>query len=205
MSTLFIVAAAAFFCGCAAACGIIVSTLLCARIEAFEDGPVPRSLHPAIPIATVSVLGALIALRGATPAQLGIVALIALPLAGIWYADSRKGIVPDAFTLVPLGVIAVVVVLRHSWFVGISALVVFVVFAAGAALSKGRGMGWGDAKLAALVGAVLGLQGSLLTLALACFAATIVSVVRDRGTRPIAFGPYIVVATLLAIVTTIHG
>ncbi len=205
MNVLLMVLAAAFFCGCASACGVIVSALLCARIEAFEDGPAPRLLHPAIPIAAVAALGALIALRGATPAQLGIVALVSFPLSGVWYADSRKGIVPDVFTLLPLAVIAAAVIVRHSWFVAVSALLVFAVFAAGAALSKGRGMGWGDAKLAALVAAVLGLQGSLLTLALACFAATIVSVVRDRGTRPIAFGPYIVVATLVAIVTTVHG
>ena len=74
-------------------------------------------------------------------------------------------------------------------------------------------MGWGDAKFVALGGAVLGMHGgavlgmqtALLAFALACFLATIVSVIRDRGKAPIAFGPYLVGAVGVAMAFQMHG
>ncbi len=195
----------AFIFACSAACGVFAGMLVAARIDRFEDGPAPRLLHPSIPIVLFAVLGYALALRGGSVSQLGTVALLALPLAGAWYVDARKGIVPDIFTLVPLAIIGISIVVQHTWVVGVSTVFIFAVFATAAVLSKGRGMGWGDAKLAALTGAVLGLQSSLLALALACFAATIVSVIRDRGAKPIAFAPYMIVATLAAIAVSVHA
>ena len=205
MSALVTVFAWGFIFACASASGVFAGMLVASRIDAFDDGPPPRLLHPAVPVLAFAVLGLALALRGATIAQLGTVALIAIPFAGIWYVDARKGIVPDLFTLLPLAVIGLSIVVRHTWFVAISIAFLFGVFAVAAVASKGRGMGWGDAKLAALVGAVLGLQTSLLALALACLVATVVSVVRDRGTRPIAFAPYMIVVTLAAIAISIHA
>ncbi len=205
MNAIVVLFGWAFIFACAAGCGVLAAMLICSRTEAFADGPSSRALHPAIPIALFALLGPLLAARGGTVGQLGIVALLGVPLAGIWYADARKGIVPDVFTLFPLAIIAVSVLIHHSWFVAISAAFLFVVFAVAAALSKGRGMGWGDAKLAALTGAVLGLESSMLALALACFAATVVSVIRDRGTKPIAFAPYIIVAIVMAMAFSVHA
>jgi prepilin signal peptidase PulO-like enzyme (type II secretory pathway) len=194
-----------FIFACAATCGVIAATFLCSRIEPHEDGPAPMSLHPAIPVVAFTLLGVVIAARGATVPELGTVALLGIPLVGVWYCDARTGIVPDVFTLVPMGIIALSVLLHHTWWVAISAFVVFGAFALAATFSRGRGMGWGDAKLAMLTGAALGLQVSLLTLAMACFAATVVAVARKRGGQPIAFAPYIVIAMLLAFGVSIHG
>lgn len=194
-----------FIYACAGTCGVIAAHFLCARIERHEDGPAPMSLHPAIPAAAFALLGVVIAARGASVTELGTVALLGVPLIGIWYCDARTGIIPDVFTLVPMGIIALGVVLHHTWWIAISALVIFAAFALAATFSRGRGMGWGDAKLAMLAGAALGLETSLLTLALACFAATVVAVARKRSAQPIAFAPYIVVAMLLAFGVSAHG
>ncbi|MGH7736805.1 MAG: prepilin peptidase [Candidatus Tyrphobacter sp.] len=195
----------AFIFACAATCGVIAAHFLCSRIEPASDGPAPVAMHPAVPVVAFALLGLVIAARGGDAAQLGTIALLGVPLVGAWYSDARTGIVPDVFTLVPLGIIAIDVLIHHTWWVAISAIVVFGAFALAAAFSRGRGMGWGDVKLAMLVGAALGLQSSLLVLAIACFAATIVSVLRNRGTKPIAFAPYIVVVMLFAFGVTVHA
>jgi prepilin signal peptidase PulO-like enzyme (type II secretory pathway) len=195
----------AFVFACAAACGLALAQVLCAHVEPPEGGPPPQQLHPAIPIALSALVGFLLGLHGASPMQTAIVALLCVPLNGAWYADARKGIVPDAFTLIPLALVACAVVLHHTWFVAISGLVTGGAFAIAALLSRGRGMGWGDAKLAALAGALLGLPWSVGVLGLACFAATVVSVIRTRGTQPIAFAPYIVIAVLADIGLTVHA
>ncbi len=194
----------AFIYAGAAACGVIAADFVCARLERHDDGPAPVQLHPAIPIVLYALLGIVLAARGGNLLQLGTIALLGVPLVGAWYSDARTGIVPDLFTLVPLSIIAFGVVLHHTWWIAISALVIFGAFALAATLSRGRGMGWGDAKLAMLTGATLGLQVSLLTLSIACFAATVVSVIRSRGTKPIAFAPYIVVSMLIAFVVSVH-
>jgi prepilin signal peptidase PulO-like enzyme (type II secretory pathway) len=190
---------------CSAACGIALAQTLCSGVESFEGAPEPSRLSPAVPVITFAVLGIIMALRGAGALQLGTVALVGVALAGSWHADAKHGIVPDLFTLVPLGIIAIAVMLHHTWFIAVSALVTGGAFAIAALLSRGRGMGWGDAKLAAVSGALLGLPWSLGVLGVACFGATVVAVVRHRGTKPIAFAPYIVVACLSAIALTVHG
>jgi prepilin signal peptidase PulO-like enzyme (type II secretory pathway) len=195
----------AFVFACAAACGVALAQVLCAHVEPLEGGPPAQQLHPAIPIAVTALVGFLVGLHHATPFQTAVVALVCVPLSGAWYADARKGIVPDAFTLIPLAAVAIEVVIQHAWLVGVSALVTGGAFAVAALLSRGRGMGWGDAKLAALAGALLGLPWSVGVLGVACFAATVVSVVRTRGTQPIAFAPYIVIAVLADIGLTVHA
>lgn len=188
----------------AAACGVVAADFVCARYERHEDGPAPMQLHPAVPVVLFALLGIALAARGGNLVQLATIALLGVPLVGAWYSDARAGIVPDVFTLVPLAIIAVGVVWHHTWWIAISALVIFGAFALAATFSRGRGMGWGDAKLAMLTGAALGLQVSLLTLAVACFVATVVSVIRNRGTKPIAFAPYIVVTMFVAFVISVH-
>ncbi len=190
---------------CSAACGIALAQVLCADVAPLDGAPEPSRLSPAVPIAAFSVLGVIVALRGAPPLQLGLIALVGIPLAGSWYADAKKGLVPDVFTMAPLALIAIAVLLHHTWFVAVSAAVTGGAFGLAALLSRGRGMGWGDAKLAAVAGALLGLPWSLGVLGIACFAATLVSVVRNRGTQPIAFAPYIVVSVLIAVAMTVHA
>jgi prepilin signal peptidase PulO-like enzyme (type II secretory pathway) len=194
-----------FIFACAATCGVVAAHLLCANIEAPEGGPVTKPLHPAFLIVGFALFGLLVAARGADVQELGIVALVGVPLMGAWYSDTIKGIVPDAFTLVPLAIVIGMIIWRHTWWVGFSMAVVFAAFAMAAWFSKGRGMGWGDAKLAALCGALLGLQAALFMLAVACLAATGVAVIRSRGKQPVAFAPYIIAAIFVDIFFTAHA
>jgi prepilin signal peptidase PulO-like enzyme (type II secretory pathway) len=201
---LFGIAAALIF-GCAGFCGIVLAMLVCARFGTLEDGPTPHPARPAAIVAGAVVLGLVLALRHTPIPELGLTALLCVPLAAIWYSDALKGVIPDVFTLGPLAIVGIYVVSHHAWWVALSALVPFVPFALAAMFSKGRGMGWGDAKLVALGGAVLGMQTGVLAFALACFAATIVSVIRDRGKSPVAFGPYLVASLAVAIAVQVHG
>lgn len=193
-----------FIFACSAAVGITLAQMLLSRTESLEDGPRRVNLHPAVPVVFMAILGIVLAVRGAGTAQLATAALLGVPLIGSWYADSHKGIIPDAFTLLPLAAICIFAFVSHSWMIPVFALVTFVVFACAALLSRGRGMGWGDAKLAGVAGAVLGLPWSFGVLGVACLAATVTSIVRDRGKSPVAFGPYISVCVLLAIAWMVH-
>jgi prepilin signal peptidase PulO-like enzyme (type II secretory pathway) len=63
-------------------------------------------------------------------------------------------------------------------------------------------MGWGDVKLAALGGALLGAQDATLAFLVAGGAAYVVAHRGKRAGKPIAFGPYLavsIVATLAAL------
>jgi len=195
----------AFVFACAAACGIALAQVVCGHVERLPGSPPEQRLHPGVPIAACAVVGLVLGLRTATAPQILVSALLCVPLCGAWYADARKGIVPDVFTLIPLAAIAFAVLIHHSWFVLVSAAVTGGAFGAAALLSRGRGMGWGDAKLATLAGALLGLPWSLGVLGVACLAATIVSAIRTRGTEPIAFAPYIVIAILADIGASVHA
>ena len=74
----------------------------------------------------------------------------------------------------------------------------FVPFAVTSAATRGKGMGWGDAKLAALAGAVLGPLG-FLAMAVACAAAAAGYKVKRIASGPIAMAPYIATAIALAL------
>jgi len=193
-----ILAAVAFF-GCLAFLGVELSRIVCARITPLEDGP-PTSEPPALAlIAAAAFLGALLVSQGAQPLQIGIASIVVFALVACWCSDARCGIVPDPFTLAPLGVLLLFSVVHGDWWVVASSVILFLPFAAAAMLSRGEGMGWGDVKLAALAGAVLGAPLALLAMAVACVAA--VAGYRIKGIKhdPIAFAPYIAAAVAIAL------
>ena len=174
--------------------GTIVARKLSARLERFEDGPLPGDVSPARLTGAAALLGAALAIRGADPSQIAVGALLCLSLAAIWYCDVRFGIIPDAFSLGALAIVAVGAVVLQQWFVLVSSAVVAMPFAAAAAASRGRGMGWGDVKLVALGGAVLGLEPAILAFGMACAAAAFVGMLQRRRSQAIALGPYLVSA-----------
>ena len=180
--------------GAAALLGILASEHICGRIEAFPDGPSPASPQPVLLVTVMALVGGCVALHGFAASVIAVGAVAAFALTGCWYCDLARGIVPDFFTLFPLGCLAVFAVVEGEWRVILSAAVPFVPFAAAALLSRGRGMGWGDAKLVALGGAVLGAQASLVAFALSCLAAGVVSRINGRRGTPVAFAPYLVIA-----------
>jgi len=193
---IVVLLALAGFAGSTAA-GIWASRALCAGISPLADGPAPGDAHERWVILAGALLGALAAGHGLGLAPLALFAVVCGLLAAIWYADITRGIVPDVFTLVPLGAIAVAALAAHRPDVLLAAAIPTVPFVVLAALTHGRGLGWGDAKLAALGGALVGMQTAVLLFGCASLAAIVVSRVRGRRLQPIAFAPYLVVAIAL--------
>lgn len=183
--------------------GTVLARLATKDARSFADGPTPGRPAVGIIIAAAALAGACIGARGAALPELGLACVLTIALAGICYADVRYGLVPDAFTLGPLAAVLAGDVLLQHWSAPIGMAIVTIPFALAAAMSRGRGMGWGDVKLVALGALVLGAQPALLAFAAACFVAVAAAAVRRRQAQPIAFAPYL--AAAVAIAAAVHG
>ncbi len=182
-----------FFAG-AGYLGILLGTSVANRITPFEDGPPVENPPLLWLIAGCALLGCVVVTHASAPSQVVLIAMVCVALCAIWVTDARRGIVPDIFTLGPLAILLVVALWQHQWTLLVSAAVPFVPFAIAAVLSRGRGMGWGDVKLVALGGALLGAQTAILAFALACIAAVALNYARGRKRGAIAFAPYLATA-----------
>jgi prepilin signal peptidase PulO-like enzyme (type II secretory pathway) len=196
---LAVFAAGAFF-GCIAFVGAQLSRIVCAGVRPFEDGPPVGT--PPVPwlVAGSAMLGALLVGLGAQTLQIGLAALVVLALVAAWCSDAICGLVPDVFTLGPLGAIVLFMGLQHQWGFLLWDLVPVVPFVVAAAFTRGHGLGWGDVKLSAFAGPALGAPLALVALAFACGLA----VIAHRAKRmskdiPIAFAPYIAASIALAL------
>ncbi len=72
------------------------------------------------------------------------------------------------------------------------------------ALTRGRGLGFGDVKLAALIGAVLGLSLGYIALGLAFVVGAAICIIglwlrRMHRGQEIAFAPYLAIGSLIAL------
>jgi prepilin signal peptidase PulO-like enzyme (type II secretory pathway) len=191
------VALGAILFACAAIAGIVAAAAICSRVEGYADGP-KSGVPPIVAlVAGAALIGGIAGAHGA-PARLGLVAIVAGAFVAAWYCDVARGVVPDVFTLGPLAVIAILAFTWHDPRMIVSSLIVSVPFSIAAYMSRGRGMGWGDVKLAAVAGALLGASNALLALALAAFAAAVnAKFRRDSALQPLAFAPYLIGATAL--------
>jgi len=200
-SAFLTVLVGAFVFGAAGLVGVMGALAIVPRLKRFEDGPAPVLVNPFALVAGSALLGAFMAWRHVPTPELLTNAVVTGILAAIWYCDARTGLVPDVFTLVPLGLACIdALIANQIVFAAVSAVVLFVPFAAAALLSKGRGMGWGDAKLAALAGALLGMMNATLSLGIASLVAVIVASIRYRSKPvPIAFAPYLVSGIVLGL------
>jgi len=188
---------------CAAFLGVQISAAVCRNVQPFEDGPKGGQPPTAWLIGGAAFIGFTLALRGMAPPQLGLAGILTVSLVASWYSDVRVGIVSDYFTLFPLGALVLGSVILHDYGILISAIVVTVPFAVAALFSRGRGMGWGDVKLVALGGAVLGMQAAILAFAAACLIAVAVATIRRRRNEPIPFAPYLAGAIAFALTFSI--
>jgi prepilin signal peptidase PulO-like enzyme (type II secretory pathway) len=177
---------------CAAFLATQLSEQVCKGIQPFDDGPEPGKPPTLWLIGGAAVVGGVLAARGglALP-HLVLGAILVSALVAAWHADVLTGIVPDYFTLIPIGLFLVVGVLTHDYGRIFPAAITAAPFAAAALISRGRGMGWGDVKLAALGGVALGWQPMIPFFAAACLVAAGIAVLRQRKHEPIAFAPYL--------------
>jgi prepilin signal peptidase PulO-like enzyme (type II secretory pathway) len=182
--------------------GTLAAGALCAGRTPFDDGPQPVAFRR-WPFALAGCcIGAVLAAHGAPPAQLAVLVLVMFALAGGAAADLACGVLPDVFTLGPLALIVGFGFAARDVTPALGAAFAFAPFAAAAIFSRGRGMGWGDVKLAALGGALLGARDATLAFALAAIAAYVIARRTGGARRPIAFGPYLaasIVATLAVV------
>lgn len=200
---LFAAFLGAVFFALAASVGVLLANAVADHITPLPDGPPPSPPPILWLVAGCAAIGAVVVAHalvlGAAPAQIAVVALVCVALVACWVCDARTGIVPDYFTLGPLAAILAVALWQRDWWLIASAAIPFVPFALAALLSRGRGMGWGDVKLVALGGALLGAQTAVLAFAVACLAAVAWSYLRGRTRGPIAFAPYLAAAIGIAI------
>jgi leader peptidase (prepilin peptidase)/N-methyltransferase len=195
-------AADAALCVASAALGIAIAVRICKSRTPFPDGPPSGRISVLLLLAFAGAFGALVSLGMLDLPQTGVAVILCGSLAAIWYSDVRCGIVPDVFTLGPLALILSVAIYSHEWWAIASCAIVSLAFGIAALVSRGRGMGWGDVKLAALGGAVLGLDAAVLSCVAACLAAGLIALIRGRVDRPIAFAPYLVATFALSLVCT---
>jgi prepilin signal peptidase PulO-like enzyme (type II secretory pathway) len=183
--------------------GVLLATTYWSDVPLLDDAPRRESPPVAMLVGASAVLGAVCALRGAPGETLAIVAAMVGVLTAIWCVDVARGIVPNALTLVPLAILLTAGLLTGRWYVVLAAAVPAIPFAVLAWRTKGMGIGWGDVKLVALGGALLGMQTAILAFALATIAAIVVARVRKRADEPLAFAPYLAsaIAIPLAIAT----
>lgn len=191
MSPIWLVAVSAVVYASAAFLGIQFSAAICRDFTPFDDGPRPGRPPVELLIVCSGLLGGWLAWKGATIPALLIIGIVCVALVASSYSDVRCGIVPDYFTVVPLIIVFAIALVTREWTIILSSLIVTAPFAVAALLSKGLGMGWGDVKLVALGGAVLGLPVAIVACACACVAAVTVTLIRKRKGEPIAFAPYL--------------
>lgn len=186
--------AAALVFGCLAWFGVLCSARVCRDLPRLPDGPPPGPVPVAWLVAGASVVGGFLGFHGLPVLQLLLVGSVCMALVAAWCSDVAYGIVPDVFTLVPLAALLALAIATQSWWLIVSALVPLLPFGLAALASKGRGMGWGDVKLVALGGALLGMQVALAAFAVACLLAVVIYRTRGVQSGPIAFAPYLVAA-----------
>jgi leader peptidase (prepilin peptidase)/N-methyltransferase len=204
MNAAVVVALALLFAGAGWA-GALAGEVLCAGRAPYDDGPSPIAVGR-LPFAAIGAcIGLALALHGETPAHLAVLLVVTLALAGGAAADLRCGALPDVLTVGPLVLVVVAAAASHDWAPALGATFVAVPFAVAAVVSGGRGMGWGDVKLAALGGALLGVADAALAFMLSALAAYLIARRTAGVRRPIAFGPYLAasIAATLTMVRTI--
>lgn len=182
--------------------------LLGARCRRCGETISPR--YPAVEALTGTLAVAIFLVFGLT-AQAVIFFILFCLLIVVSFVDLDRLMIPDKVTLpgIVLGLVVNTLVAPQSvlgFLFGalVGAAVLFAVAVLGELLFKKESMGGGDIKLAAMVGAFLGLKGVLMALFLAVLVGAIVGIVlmisglRKRWEH-IPFGPFIAAGTILVV------
>lgn len=167
------------------------------------------SFYPVIELVTGALFAlTLYPLTFASSLQLAIYLCIISAFIVIFFTDIKYGIIPDKI-LVPGAIATLIWILlfHQSLLLGhiLSALGASLFFLIIFALTRGRGMGFGDVKLSFLIGLILGFPGTLFAIYLAFLTGAILSIIlvltgrkRLKGST-IPFGPFLVGGALVNI------
>jgi leader peptidase (prepilin peptidase)/N-methyltransferase len=189
--------------------------------------------YPAVELATGALFAVYVLAHGPTLAALRDCCFAAM-LIGLLFADLEERILPDEFTLggVALGLVFAWWVKVPDftaqavlWLAGFevsgpwqsvaesvlgAALPTLLLWGGGWLYEKVRhreGLGFGDVKLMAMIGAFLGLRGALLTLVLGSLVGSVVGYAyiavtkKDASTYELPFGTFLSLAALIASLT----
>jgi leader peptidase (prepilin peptidase)/N-methyltransferase len=179
----------------------LVGAAIVAKSEPLPDGPGAGRPADLVLIVLAGLVGVVAAVTGHdSAAQLFVAGVTVYAVVGAIYCDVARGIVPDFFTLLPLGLLVLLALAQGHPALLLAALLPAIPFAVAALFSRGRGMGWGDVKLAALGGAVLGLQVAVLAFFAACLTAVLVALWRRGFRQPVAFAPYLAGSIVVGLV-----
>lgn len=127
--------------------------------------------------------------------------LIFISLLVIFVADSKYEIIPDS--MVALGLLGSLLQedLLQNWpsAIGAAAFFLFLFF-----ITKGRGMGFGDVKLAFLLGLILGFPNIVVALYFAFLTGAAIGIILMVGGKKslkshVPFGPFLILGTLFAL------
>jgi len=167
-------------------------------------------MYPAVEAITGAVFVAGYFIYGWTP-LLAVRLLFACSMIVLFVIDLRHRILPNAITLPGIVVgLALSVVLPPGWLASLIGLLAGggILFAIGETYYRVRrveGLGMGDVKMLAMIGAFLGWKLMLVTLVLASFAGSLVGIgvmLTGRGgmTFALPFGTFLAVGALVAAV-----
>src|SRR3989344_7805016 len=114
----------------------------------------------------------------------------------IFVTDLKYMIIPDS--MIVIGVIGSIGAIRENMLAGLGAVLFFLVLYL---ITRGRGLGFGDAKLAFLLGLWLGFPRIIIALYLAFLTGAVVGVTLILGRKKklkskIAFGPFLVIGAI---------
>lgn len=138
--------------------------------------------------------------------------VLAWGLIAIFFIDFEHQIIPDEI-LLPITVVFLIYkillslfVIHGSWFAPLlpafgAFLFLFLIWA----ITRGRGMGFGDVKLAFLIGLVLGFPKIVIAFYIAFLTGAFISIIlilvkKARFGQQIAFGPFLAFSTLVALI-----
>jgi len=170
--------------------------------------------YPLVELATGIIFLLIFSVQG-TPAwlwnfiNLTFLFYIAGSLVAIFVYDLKHFLIPDKILLPAIGVTFFYRFLERDYLYGLLDYLFAILPGAGFFLlifliSKGKWIGFGDVKLAVLMGLILGVQKTLLALFLAFFSGAIIGliliIIKNRGLKSeIPFGPFLILGTLVAL------
>jgi leader peptidase (prepilin peptidase)/N-methyltransferase len=132
-------------------------------------------------------------------------------LIAIFFIDLKHQIIPDSLTIVASFSAVIIHTITYFTIGSSTTPLNYVLSSLGASLffafliviTKGKGMGWGDVKFAAFMGLLLGFRRVVFSLYFAfltgaCVSAILIFGKRKKFGQTIAFGPFLVLATIFA-------
>jgi leader peptidase (prepilin peptidase) / N-methyltransferase len=128
----------------------------------------------------------------------------------VFFADLKYGIIPDKILIAGILVtLPYVFMIHNSEFMIhlLSALGAFLFFLILYLLTRGRGMGFGDVKLAFLLGLVLGFPGTFYAIYIAFLTGGLVGIIlilwkKKKMKSSVPFGPFLILGAFISLLFT---